>query len=123
AVVWAIARWPAAAALAVVGIGLVYQFAPARRRQWRWLTPGAVFAAGTWFAMSLVLRLYVVTLGNYNATYGSIAGVILTLLWLYLSGLALLLGAELDAELRGDANHTPPDRQAASGTEIPGHAR
>jgi len=97
---WAVARWLATVALVALGVRLVYQFAPARRPRWRWMSPGAVFAVSSWLLMSVGLRFYVSRLGNYSVTYGSIAGVILTLLWLYLAGLALLIGAEIDAELR-----------------------
>jgi len=101
---WNWLRWPAAIALAALGIGLVYQFAPASRPGWRWMSPGALFAVAGWAVMSLGLRFYVTHLGNYSLTYGSIAGVMVTLLWLYLTSLALLVGAEIDAELRPRGN-------------------
>lgn len=100
AILWDILRWPAIVLLAGLGVGLVYQFAPAERHNWRWITPGAVLAVVSWIAMSVGLKLYVTTVGGYNKTYGSIAGVILTLLWLYLSGLVFLIGAEIDSEMR-----------------------
>lgn len=98
---WNLLRWPIATLLALSGITLVYNLAPAVRRRWRWVTPGSVFALVAWLAMSFGLRLYVRYFNNYNATYGSIGGVILLLLWLYLSGFALLVGAEIDAEIAG----------------------
>lgn len=96
---WALARWPILIALVAIGTGLIYHLAPAHRPPWRWLTPGSVFAVVAWVLLSLGLRLYINTIANYNATYGSIGGVILLLLWLYLTGVALLVGAEIDAEL------------------------
>jgi membrane protein len=63
------------------------------------MTPGSVFALVGWLGASLLLRLYVEYLGNYEATYGSIGGVMLLMLWLYLSGVTLLVGAEIDAEI------------------------
>lgn len=95
--VWNVLRWPAAILFVLTGITLVYYLAPTARHQWRWTTPGSVFALIAWLAMSMGLRLYVRYLGGYNAIYGSIGGVILLLLWLYLSGVALLVGAEIDA--------------------------
>jgi membrane protein len=83
----------------LTGITLVYDLAPARRRRWRGVTPGSVFALVGWLGASLLLRLYVEYLGNYEATYGSIGGVMLLMLWLYLSGVTLLVGAEIDAEI------------------------
>lgn len=95
--VWNVLRSPVAAILVLMAITLVYAVAPARPRRWRWLSPGALFALVTWLGASLGLRTYVAYFGNYNATYGSIGGVILLMLWLYLTGLALLIGAEIDA--------------------------
>ncbi|MGH7387919.1 MAG: YihY/virulence factor BrkB family protein [Candidatus Rokuibacteriota bacterium] len=95
---WAVLQWAVAGALALTGIALVYCLAPARRRPWRWVTPGSAFALTTWVVMSLGLRAYVHYFGAFNATYGSIGGVILLMLWLYGCGLALLVGAEIDSE-------------------------
>jgi membrane protein len=111
ATAWNVFQWAATVVLATLGVRLVYQFAPAHRPRWRLLSPGAVFAVGSWLAMSMALRVYVARLGNYSVTYGSIAGVILTLLWLYLTGLALLVGAAIDAVLRTEG---PPDVQRRS---------
>lgn len=97
---WNIARWPAILLLALLGITLVYHFAPAVRQRWHWVTPGSAFALIGWVVASYGLRLYVTYFGNYNATYGSIGGVILLMLWLYLSSLTLLVGAEIDALVR-----------------------
>ena len=97
---WNIARWPALTAFVLVGIMLVYQLAPATRQHWRRVTPGAMFALAGWLLASYALRLYVRYFGNYNATYGSIGGVILLMLWFYLSGLALLVGAEINSQIR-----------------------
>jgi membrane protein len=112
---WVLARWPLLALIAALATAGVYQFAPARRLRWRrWgVTPGAVFAVGAWLAVSLGLRAYIHHLANYNATYGSIGGVIVLLLWLYLSGVALLVGAEIDAELE------QPSRDGAVPVERP----
>jgi membrane protein len=97
---WKVARWPGLSVCALVGIMLVYQLAPATRQHWRRLTPGAIFALGGWLAASYTLRVYVKYFGSYNATYGSIGGVILLMLWFYLSSLALLLGAEINSQIR-----------------------
>jgi membrane protein len=99
---WNLARWPALTTLALLGINLVYHFAPAIRQRWRWVTPGSATALAGWLLASFALRIYVRYFGNYNATYGSIGGVILLMLWLYLSSLALLVGAEIDSAI-GDA--------------------
>lgn len=97
--VWAVVHWPVVILFVLTGITLVYWLAPSVSHRWRWLTPGALFALAAWLAMSLGLKLYVTYFGNYNRTYGSIGGVILLMLWLYLSGIALLVGAEIDSEV------------------------
>jgi membrane protein len=97
---WNIARWPALTLCALVGILLVYALAPAARQHWRRVTPGAIFALTGWLLASYILRVYVAYFGNYNATYGSIGGVILLMLWFYLSSLALLLGAEINSQIQ-----------------------
>jgi membrane protein len=99
---WSVAQWPAVVTFALLGITLVYHFAPAVQQRWYWVTPGSALAVMAWLLASFGLRLYVGYFGNYNATYGSIGGVILLMLWLYLSSLALLVGAELDSLVRMD---------------------
>lgn len=91
--------WPIVFLLVVTGVALVYYFAPDVQQEWIWITPGSVTAATLWLLMSLGLRWYVSQFGTYQRTYGAIGGVILALLWLYYSGLTLLLGAELNATI------------------------
>jgi hypothetical protein len=91
-------------ALVVTGIGLIYYFAPDADQDWVWITPGSLLASILWLLGSLGFRFYVVNFGNYEATYGAIAGVILLLLWFYLSALVIVLGAEVSAEIE----HTSP---------------
>jgi membrane protein len=100
---WNVLSWPAVILSALTGIALVYYLAPAARQRWHWVTPGSAFALVAWLLMSFGLRLYVAYFGNYNATYGSIGGVILLMLWLYLSGVVLLVGAEINSEIAQEA--------------------
>jgi membrane protein len=97
--VWEIVRWPVAIGVALFGISLIYYLAPAVDQPWYWVTPGSVFALVGWLFTSYGLRVYVASFANYNKTYGSIGGVILLLLWLYVTGLILLVGAEINAEI------------------------
>ena len=103
AILWNVVSLPVVILCGLIGVGLVYHLAPATSERWRWLTPGAVLALALWLAMSFGLRLYVQYFGNYNATYGSIGGVILLMLWLYLTSVVLLLGAEVNAEIEKGA--------------------
>jgi membrane protein len=98
--IWEIAKWPVIAAVVVGIFALLYYAAPnVRQPGFKWITPGGVLALVLWLAASAAFALYVANFSSYNATYGSIAGVIVFLVWLWISNLALLLGAELNAEL------------------------
>jgi membrane protein len=99
ALAWNLVNVPVVVFFVLLGIALVYYFAPATKQHWRWVTPGSVVGLVLWLAMSYGLRLYVTSFADYGATYGSIGGVILLMLWLYLSGIALLVGAEINAEI------------------------
>ena len=94
----------------LVGLAMIYFLAPDTKQHWWWVTPGSVVALALWLALSFGLRLYVSNFANYSATYGSIGGVILLILWLYLSGVVLLLGAEINAEIE----HAAADRGAVT---------
>jgi membrane protein len=96
---WQTLQWPAAFALVVSGIGLIYYFAPDAEQDWAWITPGSLVAAVLWFLGSLAFRYYVVNFAGYQSTYGTVTGVMLLLLWFYLTGLAVVLGAEVSAEI------------------------
>ncbi|MFV0131370.1 YihY/virulence factor BrkB family protein [Streptomyces sp. HMX112] len=97
---WSIAKWPVLVVLVVVMIGLLFWRAPnVHGQSLRWLTPGSLLAVLLWLLASGGFALYVANFGSYNKTYGTLAGVITFLIWLWLSNLAILLGLELDAEL------------------------
>ncbi|HEV8307808.1 MAG TPA: YihY/virulence factor BrkB family protein [Methylomirabilota bacterium] len=113
--VWSVVSWPVLMALVLTGVALVYHFAPAAGQRWRWITPGSVVALAVWLGASLALRLYVSQVADYNATYGSIGGVILLLLWFYVTALVLLLGAEVNAEIEGAAADRGHPEANASG--------
>lgn len=110
---WSIVQWPVVIFAALTGIAAVYTLAPARRQRWHWVTPGSTFALGAWLAVSVGLRLYVKHFGNYNATYGSIGGVIILMLWLYVSAATMLVGAQINAIIE----HATADRLAV----VPAH--
>lgn len=98
--VWDIAKWPVMAVLAMLAIAVLYYFTPnVKIPKFRLLTPGAVLAFLSWALASAGLGFYVSNFGSYNKTYGALAGVVVFLLWIWVSNVMLLLGAELDAEL------------------------
>jgi membrane protein len=96
---WKILQWPVVLVLASTGFGFVYYFAPDADQEFVWITPGALVATVLWFLGSLAFRFYVVNFGNYEEAYGTIGAIILTLLWFYITGLAMVIGAELTAEI------------------------
>jgi membrane protein len=96
---WKILQWPLVVVLVSLGIAMIYYYAPDAEQEWIWITPGAVLATILWLLISLGFRVYVTNFGSYTETYGAIGGVIVLLLWFYLSGLAILVGAELNAEI------------------------
>jgi membrane protein len=96
---WKIVQWPVIFGLVSLAITIVYYYAPDAEQEWIWITPGSIFAAILWLLVSLGFKFYVANFGSYNATYGTIGGVIVLMLWFYLSGLAVLVGAELNAEI------------------------
>jgi len=98
--VWNIAKWPVLLALAALVVAILYYATPnVKQPKFRWISVGAAIAIIAWFIASALFGLYVSQFSNYNKTYGSLAGVIIFLLWLWITNLALLFGAELDAEM------------------------
>jgi membrane protein len=96
---WLVLQWPVVFGLASLGIALVYYYAPDAEQDWIWITPGSILATLLWLVISLGFKFYVTNFGSYNATYGAIGGVIILLLWMYVSSLAILFGAEMNAEI------------------------
>ena len=98
--IWNIAKWPALALVVVIAVATLYHFTPnVRPAKFRLLSVGAFVAILVWLAASVGFAFYVANFGSYDKTYGSVAGVVIALLWLWLTNVALLFGAELDAEL------------------------
>ncbi len=124
--VWNIAKWPVLIAIVVLVLAILYYATPnVKQPKFHWITVGAAVAVVVWIVASLAFGFYVANFGNYDKTYGSLAGVIAFLLWLWITNLAFLFGAELDAEIeRGrelqggiDAEHNmqlPPRDTKAS---------
>jgi membrane protein len=118
---WQVLRWPFAFAMVSTGIGLLYYFGPDADQDWVWITPGAVLATVLWLLVSLVFKSYVANFTNYNASYGAIGGVIVLLLWFYVSSLAILAGAELNAEIEHASPYgKAPGEKSPSGRRMIG---
>ena len=99
-------RWPIVAAIAVVGLAIMYRYGPSRDNpEWKWVTPGAVAAVVLWLVASVAFAFYVRNFGSYNETFGSLGGVVIMLMWLWISAYIVLLGGELDSEMEAQTKH------------------
>lgn len=115
---WKVMQWPVVFALASTAISLIYYFAPDVEQDWIWLTPGSIVATTLWLLASLGFKYYVANWGSYTETYGLIGAVMILLLWFYISGLVILIGAEMNAEIE----HASPHGKDP-GEKIPGQKR
>ncbi len=115
---WNVLRWPLLFLVASAGIAIIYYYAPDAEQDWVWLTPGSIIATMLWLLASLGFKYYVTNMGAYTATYGAIGGVMVLMLWFYLSGLVILLGAEMNAEIE----HASPYGKD-EGEKVPGEKR
>jgi membrane protein len=107
-VAWKLLQWPVSFAAMFVSFSLVYYFAPdIEDRKWYWVTPGSAAGVGLWLFASLGFRLYLHFFNSYAATYGSLGAVVILMLWLFITGFALLIGGEVNWVIENE------DRQAA----------
>ncbi|CAE6727267.1 YihY/virulence factor BrkB family protein [Nitrospira defluvii] len=124
---WNILQWPVATLLMLFALAVIYYICPNIEHDWRWVTPGSVCAVSLWLALSLGFKVYVEHFGNYNAAYGSIAGVIVLMLWLYLTGMVMLLGGEINAQIEQAAaalrRGERPHQQDSPSLSRPVHAK
>jgi len=116
-------RWVLLWLFAVVGIAIVYRYAPSRQNaQWRWVSWGSVIAATLWLGASFLFSLYVRDFGSYGKTYGALGGVIVLIMWFYLQGFAIVLGAEFNAETEHqtavDTTRGPPAPMGERGAYV-----
>jgi membrane protein len=121
------ARWPLLLAVLMIEASVVFRVAPDSRLPWRWVTPGAVVFGLGWLSASFLFVVYVNFAGGYASSYGVLGGVVVILLWLHLTMYALLLGAEINAQLEDPAaieraGGHPVEAQGAAGASRPTHA-
>ena len=105
---WKIVQWPLALGIVLLAFAITYYLAPSlKKREWHWVTPGALLGVAGWIIISSGLRLYLHFFNSYSATYGTLGGVIVLLLWFYLTGIAVLSGAALNGVLE-HLEHSAP---------------
>jgi len=108
-------RWPLLAGCCIVFLAMLYRHGPSRREpKWRWVTPGAIVATILWLVGSALFSFYVTHFASYNVTYGSLAVVVILMIWFYLSAYSILLGAEINAQMeRQTAKDTTDGKPSA----------
>jgi membrane protein len=112
-VVWLVAQWPLLIAALLFAFSVVLSIGPdVEHRRWRLVSPGAVVAVAVWLAVSWAFSYYTARFGTYDKTWGTLGAVVVTLIWLWLAGLSLLFGGELDAEAERHRGALPPRRTA-----------
>jgi membrane protein len=113
-IAWRVVQWPIALFFVVLSFALLYYWSPDTEQQWLWITPGSVVGVLTWIGASLLFRVYLHFFNSYSKTYGSLGAVIVLLLWLYISGMAILLGGEINSEIENAAaEHGHPEAKEA----------
>jgi membrane protein len=116
--VWRILRWPAAVLTAMLVYAVVYFAAPnVEVRRFQWITPGAVFGVSMWILASALFFLYVSNFSSYSATYGAFAAIVILLVWMWLTNIVLLFGAELNAAI--DVRRSPELPKTYQGPPLP----
>ncbi len=109
---WTTVRLPMAFGLTLVSLAILYYIAPEAKQRFRWILPGAITAAVMWMGASSGFRVFLRNFNNYDVTYGSIAGLVILMVWFWLSGLVFLLGAEINSLMkRMDEEHHPAQAQ------------
>lgn len=116
--VWKTLQWPLVFILVSTAIALIYYFAPDVDQDWIWLTPGSVLATATWLLAALGFKYYVVSMDEYTESYGVLGAAMILMLWFYVSGLVILVGAELNAAIE----HASPEGKAP-GEKVAGEKR
>jgi membrane protein len=118
-ITWRVLQWPIALLFVVIAFALLYYWGPDTEQQWQWITPGSLVGVLTWIGASLLFRVYLHFFNSYSKTYGSLGAVIVLLLWLYISGLAIMVGGEINSEIenaaarRGHPEAKEPGEKAA----------
>jgi membrane protein len=118
---WLIVQWPLVLALISMAIAIVFYYAPDADQDWVWVSPGAITATVLWVLASLAFKYYISNFTDYNASYGAVGGVIVLLLWFYVSGIAILIGAEINAEIEHASPYgKAPGQKTANGRRVIG---
>jgi len=103
-IAWRVLQWPIVLIFLLLGFALIYYWAPDLKDQhWKWVTPGAVVAVALWLLVSFGFRIYLHYFDSYSKTYGSLGAVIVLMLWFYFTGVAILIGGEINSDIEDEA--------------------
>jgi len=119
-ITWKILQWPIAFAFMLLAFALIYFFAPdVRDQDWKWITPGSAVGVAVWLLVSFAFKGYLHFFDSYSKTYGSLGAVIVLMLWLYLTGAAVLIGGEVNSEIENAAAEKGADDAKRKGAKMP----
>jgi membrane protein len=117
--VWDIAKWPVLVAVVMLMFAILYYWTPnVKQPKFKWVTPGSVLAVVVWIVASAAFAFYVANFGSYSKTYGSLGGVVIALIWLWITNIAVLLGQELNAELERERELQAGDHRAHDAIQL-----
>lgn len=103
-ITWKIVQWPLILFFILLGFNLIYYFAPdLKKQEWKWVTPGAIIGVALWLLVSFGFKTYLQYFNSYSATYGSLGALIIMMLWFYFTGMAILIGGEVNSEIENAA--------------------
>jgi membrane protein len=114
-VAWNLLRWPVVVCFLIFAMAVLYYVGPDVEQEWKWITPGSVWAVLGWIVAALGFAFYVNNFGSYNKTYGSIGAVIVLLTWMYVAGFIILVGGEINSEIE----HAAPGGKAPGEKQLP----
>lgn len=118
---WGVLQWPVVLAVVLLAFALIYYFSPnVKDMKWQWITPGSVLGLGLWLLASFIFRAYLSLFDTYGAAYGSLGAMMVLLLWLYLTGVAILVGGEMNAAIEDAAARAGVPEAKERGEKRPG---
>jgi membrane protein len=115
---WTVVQWPLAVFFVVWSFALMYYFGPDTKQQWSWITPGSLFGVLLWIGVSFGFRAYLHFSNSYSKTYGSLGAVIILLYWLFITGVAILIGGEINSEIENAAAKRGHPEAKAQGEKV-----
>jgi membrane protein len=119
-ITWKIVQWPLILFFILLGFNLIYYFAPdLKKQEWKWVTPGAGIGVALWLLVSFGFKTYLSYFNSYSATYGSLGALIIMMLWFYFTGLAILIGGEINSEIENAAAKAGDPEAKEKGEKTP----